>query len=128
MIKSLGDKKIDAEIRTNDKSEYDIAKKYFNGEKLSGDNRYEGEILAPEGMTEKEYDQSVLDASDNYPELDDAYNAFQGPNSNTAVDDIIESTGGIIPDISGARQQNHGEKQEPDAITSAAPYVDDKDK
>lgn len=70
------------------------------------------EIKPPEGITEVEFDQMVLKAADNYPINDRIYDANQGPNCNTYVDDVVESTGAIMPDIKGAWKQNWGEKEE----------------
>jgi hypothetical protein len=61
-------------------------------------------------MTEEEFDQKTLEEADNYPVDKKPYDANEGPNSNTFVDDVVESAGGTIPDIPGATQQNHGEK------------------
>lgn len=56
----------------------------------------------------------VLEAFDDYERVDDMSHALDGPNSNTAVDDVIESTGGSIPTIEGATQQNWGEQELPE--------------
>lgn len=54
-------------------------------------------------------DQQVLTEADNYPVEDRPYDSGQGPNSNTYVDDVIESASGVMPDVEHATQQNWGE-------------------
>jgi hypothetical protein len=71
--------------------------------------KIEAEIKTPEGMTEEEFDKKVIENADNYPKDNRPYNATRGPNSNTYVDDVIEKSGGKIPDIKNATQQNWGE-------------------
>jgi RHS repeat-associated protein len=70
----------------------------------------EAEIEIPEGMTEEEFDDLVLDEADNYPTDKVDHNLF-GPNSNTFVDDVIENAGGTLPDLD-ASGQNHGEEKD----------------
>ena len=77
-------------------------KAFFDGaseERLPNGGRHEAKIRGPEGIPEEAYDAMVLEAFDDYEHVDDMYHALDGPNSNTAVDDMIESTGGSIPTI-----------------------------
>ena len=83
------------------------AENYFKEGSLDGGLRYEGAIEIPEGMTEEEFDQAVLDMADTYPVDDRPYDSTGGYNSNTFVDDVIEAAGGMIPDVEGATQQNY---------------------
>jgi len=87
--------------------ELEKAEKYFKEGSLDGGLRYEGKIEIPEGMTEEEFDQAVLDMADNYPVEDRPYDSTGGPNSNTFVDDVIEGAGGKMPDVENATQQNY---------------------
>ncbi|MDR1106217.1 MAG: RHS repeat-associated core domain-containing protein [Treponema sp.] len=96
-------------FQENRLEEHTIAEKYFNGESLPTTAKKEAEIKAPDGMTQEEFDNIVLENAWNYPAHDRPYNATRGPNSNTYVDDVIESSGGKMPDIPNATQQNWGE-------------------
>ena len=97
-------------IKEDLKAELGAVKKLEQGKKTNV--QLEAVIEVPEGMTEEEYDAKVLDAADNYPVKDRPYDAIPGPNSNTYVDDVIESTGGVIPDIPSATSQNWEEPKE----------------
>ena len=99
-----------AEVRTNDDNEKNAAVLYYSGKDLPMGYKVEATIEPPEDMTQEEFDQLVLDLADDYPLDARKYNATRGPNSNTYVDDVIESTGALIPDIGKATQQNWGEK------------------
>jgi hypothetical protein len=104
----------------NKENELEIAKKHLTTEKkeesllkkiqswLKG-ARLEANIEVPEGMTEEEFDNKVLETADSYPVDGRQYNAIDGPNSNTYVDDVIEGSGGKMPDVPHATQQNWGE-------------------
>jgi RHS repeat-associated protein len=97
-------------LMENKSNEYKAAEKYFSGEPLPALMNKEATIQPPAGLTQEAFDQSVLAAAGNYPVADRPYNATRGPNSNTYVDDVIESTGAVMPDIKNATQQNWGEK------------------
>lgn len=71
----------------------------------------EATIDIPEGLTEEEFDQQTLVEADRYPVDETQYDANEGPNSNTYVDDVVEKAGGVMPDIPGATQQNYGEEK-----------------
>jgi len=92
--------------------ESEKAEAFFDDGSLNGGLRHEGEIPVPEGMAEEEFDQAVLDVADSYPVGDRPYDSKGGYNSNTFVDDVIEGAGGVMPDVEGATQQNHGEHDE----------------
>jgi RHS repeat-associated protein len=96
-------------LAENELEEYEAAKSYFNNEKMPSGVRFEAKIKVPDNMTEEEFDNLVLENANNYPVEERPYNAARGPNSNTYVDDVIEKSGGKIPDIKGATQQNWGE-------------------
>ena len=116
-LNALIHNRVDAEVRTNDPKELAIAKAFFDGaseERLPNGGRHEAKIRGPEGIPEEAYDAMVLEAFDDYERVDDMYHALDGPNSNTAVDDVIESTVGSIPTIEGATQQNWGEQELPE--------------
>ena len=106
------DDTVGTEMRKDDPREHNIVEEFFeNGQEVDG-GKHEGEITPPDGMTEAEFDKAVMLLAELYffitgREFD--YNALLGPNSNTAADDIIESAGGIVPDVEGATQQNWGE-------------------
>jgi hypothetical protein len=68
-------------------------------------------IPPPEGMSVAEYDARVLQTADSYPAMLRPYDAVDGPNSNTFVDDTIEMSGGVMPDIPNATGKNYGEIQ-----------------
>jgi uncharacterized protein RhaS with RHS repeats len=72
-----------------------------------GDNEHH-EIAPPDGWTQSQFDQSVINSGLFYHSNED-YSAFFGPNSNTASDNIIEDAGGVAPDVDGAWRQNYGE-------------------
>lgn len=74
------------------------------------DATLEATIKPPEDMTEDKFDQLMLDAAENHDLGQYDYNV-QGPNSNTVVDNVVESTGAEMPDVSGATAQNHGEER-----------------
>ena len=66
------------------------------------------EIAPPKGWTQDQFDQSVTNSGDFYASGED-YSALLGPNSNTAADNIIETAGGVAPNVDGAHRQNYGE-------------------
>jgi RHS repeat-associated protein len=107
-------------LKKDKPDELEIAKKNLNSDQKDSkieqilENtlpvpKMEAEIKTPEGMSEEEFDQKVIENADNYPINNRPYNATRGPNSNTYVDDVIEKSGGIMPDIKNATQQNWGE-------------------
>lgn len=63
-------------------------------------------IAPPEGLSQQEFDDSVIEQGDIYEQ--GPYSPF-GPNSNTAADNIIENAGGTVPDVWNALGQNAGE-------------------
>ncbi len=69
------------------------------------DVHFEMVVQPPDGMSEAEYDYMVLKAADDYNVKNRPYDADEGPNSNTYVDDVIESTGVELPQFEGATQQ-----------------------
>ena len=71
--------------------------------------KYEATIKPPAGMSEEDFDNLVLNKASTYPFKKRPYDADAGPNSNTYVDDVIESAGGVMPDIPHATAQNWGE-------------------
>jgi len=97
------------EVRTDLKTELGEVKKLDSGGKSNA--KYEATISPPSGMTTEQHDKAVIDAADKYPVDKKTYDADQGPNSNTYVDDVIESTGATMPDVPGATQQNYGEEE-----------------
>ena len=66
----------------------------------------------PEDMTQSEFDDLVKENGENYPDEETPYNGWDGPNSNTYVDDVIEDSNSTISDILGAQAQNSGESDE----------------
>jgi RHS repeat-associated protein len=96
-------------VHKDKKSELGEVKKLYAGKKSN--TTLETVIDIPEGMTEEEFDQKTLEEADNYPVDKKPYDANEGPNSNTFVDDVVEGAGGTMPDIPGATQQNYGEKK-----------------
>lgn len=62
-------------------------------------------VHPPVGMSEAEYDEAFLNAADNYDLENRPYDANEGPNSNTYVNDVIESTGVQLPQFNQATQQ-----------------------
>lgn len=98
------------EIRTDMESELDAVKRQQAGEK-DVDAHMEMLVSPPSGMSEEEYDKVVLDAADKYPVEDRPYDADDGPNSNTYVDDVIESTGVKLPQFNNATQQKWSDEQ-----------------
>jgi len=70
----------------------------------------EARITPPDGseMSQDELDQAMLEATEDVSEKSDNYDARGeiGPNSNTIVDNKVESTGAVMPDINGATGQN----------------------
>jgi hypothetical protein len=99
-----------ARLEHNKSDELETATKYFAKEPLPAFKNVEAIISPPTGMSQEDFDQAVLKAAENYPVNERSYNATRGPNSNTYVDDVIESTGAKMPDIKGAIQQNWGEQ------------------
>jgi RHS repeat-associated protein len=84
-------------------------------QKLEGSSRarLEATIAPPDGMSEEQFDQMVLDAAESLDLIQYKYDVT-GPNSNTMVDNVIESTGATMPDIPGATGQNFGETKSDD--------------
>jgi hypothetical protein len=99
-----------AKLESNKSDELETATKYFANEPLPAFRKVETIITPPAGISQENFDRAVLKAAENYPVNQKPYNATKGPNSNTYVDDVIESTGAKIPDIKGATQQNWGER------------------
>jgi uncharacterized protein RhaS with RHS repeats len=99
-----------AKLEYNKSDEFETATKYFANEPLPAFKNVEAIIAPPAGISQENFDQAVLKAAENYPVNERPYNATRGPNSNTYVDDVIESTGAKMPDINGATQQNWGEQ------------------
>jgi hypothetical protein len=73
-----------------------------------GGNNEHYRIAPPFRNSQEEFEKDVIDAGDRY-KSDKDYNAFMGPNSNTASDNIIENAGGFCPNVDGAWRQNYGE-------------------
>jgi len=71
-------------------------------------------IEPPDGVSSDEFDQIVLDATENHRLGNYDYNVINGPNSNTVVDNVIESTGAKMPDIPDAQAQNYGVEEDED--------------
>ena len=94
-------------LKTDLPSELGEVKKLERGE--ASDASLEATIEPPDGMTESEYDQHVLQTVNKMSDNKVDYGVF-GPNSNTMVDNAIETTGAKMPDIKGAKGQNYGEK------------------
>lgn len=65
-------------------------------------------IPPPPNVSQEDFDTAVTSEGDSYDSFFD-YDAIEGPNSNTASDQIIEGAGGVAPDIPGAVGQNYGE-------------------
>lgn len=63
-------------------------------------------VAPPEGWSQSQFDQSVINAGTFYSSPEE-YDAFGGPNSNTASNDIIEAAGGTPPQVEGAWRQNY---------------------
>jgi hypothetical protein len=99
-----------AKLEHNKSDELETATKYFSNEPLPAFKKMEAIIAPPSGMSQENFDQIVLKAAENYPVNERPYNTTRGFNSNTYVDDVIESTGARMPDIKGATQQNWGEQ------------------
>jgi hypothetical protein len=101
----------ESKVLTDKANELEHAKNYFSNpeQKLKGGAKFEAKIQTPEGLSEEAFDNIVLENADNYSTKERPYNAKWGPNSNTFVDDVIEKSGGEIPDIPKATQQNWGE-------------------
>jgi len=96
-------------VTENKPDENKAAKAYYDEGKMPLGTKMEAKIEVPDGMTEEEFDNRVLENARSYPVNERPYNATRGPNSNTYVDDVIEKSGGKIPDIKKATQQNWGE-------------------
>ena len=58
--------------------ELEKAESYFADGSLNGGLLHEGLIAVPEGMTEEEFNQAVLDTADNYPVEDRPYDSKGG--------------------------------------------------
>jgi hypothetical protein len=97
-------------IHKDKANELEIARKYLSDEKRIEsvsekikswleDSKFEADIRIPDGMTEEQFDNKVLESADSYPVDSRPYNALDVPNSNTYVDDVIESSGGKVPDV-----------------------------
>ena len=83
---------VEAHVVTNISGEKDGAEGVLSGER-SDSIKLEATISPPDGISEAQYDQMVLEAADNYSqEAQDTYSVY-GPNSNTFVDNVIEYTG-----------------------------------
>jgi len=92
-------------LRTDDPGELGEVKKLEAGKKSGA--TLEAVITPPKGTTSEELDKAVINGSDNYPLGGVEYN-FNGPNSNTIVDNVIENTRASMPNT-GARAQNYGD-------------------
>jgi hypothetical protein len=88
-------------LHKDKEDELEIAKKYLSDEKKTEsiserikswlkDAKLEVDIRVPDGMTEEQFDNKVLETADSYPVDSRLYNALDGPNSNTYGDDVIE--------------------------------------
>ncbi len=91
------------------KKDVEVATMYIENGKTVKGAIYHATIIPPEGMSQKEFDDNVLRTALEYPLNERPYDATKGYNSNTFVNDVIESAGGIMPNIPGATQQNFGE-------------------
>ncbi len=68
-------------------------------------------VQPPSGMSEAEYDNAVLKSADSYDVQARPYDADDGPNSNTYVNDVIESTGVKLPQFDKATQQKWSDER-----------------
>lgn len=98
------------EIRKDMDSELGAVKKQEAGDK-DVDAHCEMVVEPPSGMSEAEYDEAVLKAADSYDVKARPYDADDGPNSNTYVNDVIESTGVKLPQFDKATQQKWSDEQ-----------------
>jgi uncharacterized protein RhaS with RHS repeats len=98
------------EIRKDLDSELGAVKRQEAGEK-DVDAHREMVVQPPSGMSEAEYDDAVLKAADSYDVEGRPYDADDGPNSNTYVNDVIESTGVTLPQFDKATQQKWSDEQ-----------------
>ena len=98
-----------SDVYKNDSRELPAAKAFFNNKPLPDGHNVELMVKVPKGMTEKEFEELLRKNSENYPTDERPYNAWNGPNSNTFIDDLLEKSGAQLPDIEGARAQNWGE-------------------
>ena len=98
------------EIKTDKDAELGAVKRQQSGEK-DVDAHMEMVVSPPSGMSEAEYDEAVLNAADNYPVEERPYDADDGPNSNTFVNDVIEGTGVKLPQFNNATQQKWSDEQ-----------------
>ena len=98
------------EIRRDRDSELGAVKRQQGGEK-DIDAHLEMMVKPPKGMSEAEYDNTVLNAADSYPVEERPYDADDGPNSNTFVNDVIEGGGVELPQFDEATQQKWSDEQ-----------------
>jgi uncharacterized protein RhaS with RHS repeats len=68
-------------------------------------------VKPPDGTSEKDYDDAVLKAADKYDVAARPYDADDGPNSNTYVNDVIEGTGVKLPPFDSATAQKWSDDQ-----------------
>ena len=96
-------------IRKDLDSDLGAVKRQEAGEK-DVDAHRELVVKPASGKTEAEYDDAVLKAADSYDVAGRPYDA-DGPNSNTYVNDVIESTGVKLPQFDKATAQKWSKEQ-----------------
>jgi uncharacterized protein RhaS with RHS repeats len=97
-------------IRRDLDSDLGAVKRQEAGEK-DVDAHMEMVVSPPKGKTEDAFDKEVLRAADNYDTKHRPYDADEGPNSNTYVNDVIESHGVKLPQFDKATQQKWSDEQ-----------------
>lgn len=100
---------VPAAVTPNFESELKAAIAFFDtGELPAGINLVSDPPL-PDGMTQERFDAIVMANALGQIGVEPGYDGWDGPNSNTFVDNVIERSGSIIPDVPGAQAQNYGE-------------------